>query len=345
MKRKNLRRRGEYSRDKIVRILSVILAVFLFYFILFSPFLKIKKINVSGNDLTLSEKIKSEIEATLKETVWLFIPGDNIIFASVKKSEEKIKEKFPEVEEIKVKKSWLDLKNLGEFKLEVEILEKEKKIIWCQECPFEENKSCFYLDEKGVAFLAAGEELNKKEEKIIIFEEPYYNKILSVDSDDKDSEELCDSEELFIENNENENLKKRQIDCEECKENNCFKEKDKDNGEENITCYLLPEVCSSPIFIGEQAADEQFINFVLDLDKKLKQNTRLKIEKYQTKGVKTREIIAYTEDGLKIYFNALESAEKQIGYLRDFLIKGIDKDELSNLEYIYLEAGNKIFYK
>ena len=76
----------------------------------------------------------------------------------------------------------------------------------------------------------------------------------------------------------------------------------------------------------------------------MKQNDRFKIEKYQTNGVKTREIIAHTDKGLKIYFSALEGVDNQMGYLKDFLTKGIDKSELDNLEYIYLEAGNRIFY-
>lgn len=326
-----MERRKRRARNRILKILFIILGMTLLYFILSSPLLKIKKIIVSGNNSAPLEKIEEEVKSALGENIWFLIPGDNIIFASAKNSEEKIKEKFPEVKGVKINKNWLDLKNPGEFKLEVEILGKERKVIWCRECPFDENNNCFYLDEEGAAFSAADDSLNKTEE-IIVFEKPQ-REIFS--KDDKS----------LTENRSDKEFQEWKIGCGECGKNNCFKEKEIIGDEENITCYLLPEACLNPISIGSQQADEQFIGFVLDLDEKLKQNGRFKIENYQTGGVKTREIIAYTDKGLKIYFNALENVDEQIGYLKDFLMKGIDKSELDSLEYIYLEAGNKIFYK
>lgn len=328
-----LERKKKKARNKIIRTLFIVLAIPLLYFILSSPLLKIKTIDISGNSSIPLEKIEKEIKLVLGENIWFLIPGDNIFFASAKNSEKKIKEKFPEVKGVKINKNWLDIKNPGEFKLEVEILEKEKRVVWCQKCPFDEsnNNACFYLDGEGIVFSAADDNSNKTEE-IIIFEKPQ-RKVFNKD-DEPPAESKSDKK-----------FQEWKINCGECGDDNCFKEKEIIDGEENATCYLLPEICLNPISIGGQVADKQFINFVLDLDKKLKQNGRFKIEKYQTGGVKTREIIACSDKGLKIYFSTLEGADKQMGYLKDFLMKGIDKSELDNLEYIYLEAGNRIFYK
>jgi len=328
-----LERRKRQIWDKILKILFAISGILLLCFVLFSPFLKIKKIDVLGNNSIPSEKIEEEVKLTLKENILFLIPGDNIIFVSAKNSEKKIKEKFPEVKGVKIKKNWLDIKNPGKFKLEVKISEKEKKVVWCQECPFDRNNNnvCFYLDKEGRAFSPAENNPNKIE-AIIIFEKPQqkvFNK----------------NDESSSENKNNKEFQQWKIDCGKCGENNCFKEKKTIDGKENITCYLLPEICLNPISINDQVADRQFISFVLDLDEKLKQDSHFKIVKYQTGGVKTREIIAYTDRGLKLYFSTLESADSQIEYLKDFLKKGIDKRGLDSLEYIYLEAGDRIFYK
>ena len=71
----------------------------------------------------------------------------------------------------------------------------------------------------------------------------------------------------------------------------------------------------------------------------------MKIKYYKTKGIKTRELIAYTDRNIRIYFNATNDAKLQTTYLKDFISKGIGKKEINALEYIYLESGNKIFYK
>ncbi|MCK5465966.1 FtsQ-type POTRA domain-containing protein [Candidatus Parcubacteria bacterium] len=105
------------------------------------------------------------------------------------------------------------------------------------------------------------------------------------------------------------------------------------------------EVVFEPIKINSKVSDSDFINFAVDIDAKIKNNTVLNINYYKTKGTKSRELIAYTDKNTRIYFNTIDSANLQASYLKDFLSKGIDRKKIDTLKYIYLKSGNKIFYK
>jgi hypothetical protein len=101
----------------------------------------------------------------------------------------------------------------------------------------------------------------------------------------------------------------------------------------------------NPIKINDEVSDSDFINFAIEIDKGIKDNTFLNIKYYKTKGTRSRELIAYTDKNTRIYFNATNDASLQVGYLKDFLLKGMDEKKIDILKYIYLESGNKIFYK
>jgi len=119
---------------------------------------------------------------------------------------------------------------------------------------------------------------------------------------------------------------------------NIIEEEDKKGKEEE-------EVVFEPIKINSKVSDSDFINFAVNIDAKIKNNTALNINYYKTKGTKSRELIAYTDKNTRIYFNTIDSADLQASYLKDFLSKGIDRKKIDTLKYIYLKSGNKIFYK
>ena len=105
------------------------------------------------------------------------------------------------------------------------------------------------------------------------------------------------------------------------------------------------KIILEPIKINDKVSDSDFINFAVDVDKKIKSDTILNINYYKTKGTKSRELIAYTDKNTRIYFNATDDADSQVNYLKDFLSKGMDKKKIDALKYIYLKSGNRIFYK
>lgn len=104
-------------------------------------------------------------------------------------------------------------------------------------------------------------------------------------------------------------------------------------------------VIFEPIKINEAVSDSDFINFAINADREIKNNTTLNIKYYKTKGTKTRELIAYTDKNTRIYFNTNDEASAQADYLKNFLLKGVDEKKIDSLKYIYLKSGNKIFYK
>jgi len=114
------------------------------YFVLFSNFFEIKKIEISGN-----EKVdKKNIEEFLGEKIvydFKFLKLKNILLLNPKKIEEDILKKYPQVENVTLKKILPD-------SLFVEIKERKGKAI------FKNRDNLFLIDEKGIIF-------EKKEER------------------------------------------------------------------------------------------------------------------------------------------------------------------------------------
>ena len=105
------------------------------------------------------------------------------------------------------------------------------------------------------------------------------------------------------------------------------------------------KIILQPIKINDNVSDSDFVNFIVSVNRKIKNTTTLNINYYKTKGTKCRELIAYTDKNTRIYFNAIDNADLQVNYLQDFLSKGMDKKKIDALKYIYLKSGNRIFYK
>jgi len=193
-------------------------------------------------------------------------------------------------------------------KIEIEITEKNPLIIWCR------LENCFYIDSEAIAFMPENNMKINNDQKLI--------KII---------EEIEIEEEIKnIKNNNFENLIKNEEEIDK-------KDNQTEDGENEKSLLQIK--------INDKVADSDFILFILNLNDNIEKQTDLEIKYYKTKGVKTREIIAYTNKNTRIYFNAIDDVEEQSIYLREFLSKGLDKNEINTLEYIYLKSGNKIFYK
>jgi len=162
--------------------LSILFLIFLIgscYFLFFSNFFEIKKIEISGN-----EKIKrEEIESFLEEKIvsdFRFVKIKNLLFLNIKKLERETLEKFPQMEAILPKKVLPDI-------LRVEIKERKGKAI------FKNRENLFLLDEKGIIFekkeaadnFLIIEKLNLEKEINLgekVLEEEILNKVFYFDS-------------------------------------------------------------------------------------------------------------------------------------------------------------------
>ena len=117
-------------------------------------------------------------------------------------------------------------------------------------------------------------------------------------------------------------------------------------GKENLEKMLvIQEEKAEKIKISQKVADQNFIEFILEISKNLKQIENLEIISLRTPESASSEIWITTIEGWQAVFNTSEPAKKQAGNLAKFLSEKIDKEERSNLEYIDLRIPGKIYYK
>ncbi len=108
-------------------ILVLIVVGAIFYFFFLSDFFQVEKIIVTGEEKVSKENIKS------------FIPRKNIFLLDTKIIKEDILNKFPQIAEAEVKRSFPDV-------LDIVVIERLAIANWCQ------REKCFLVDNKGVIF-------------------------------------------------------------------------------------------------------------------------------------------------------------------------------------------------
>lgn len=312
-------------RNELARILKIVVVAgavfFVVYFLFFSQFFLIKEIKVSGNKSISSENIENVARMEVSDAMFGFIPGNNFLFNKNEMVKSALTEEFSEIKSIEVKRIFPNA-------LEIKMIEKEPTIIWCR---FDD---CYYIDNGGVVFTRADNDLKMDADKRII-------KIIEerIIKEEELAEEKELAEKLVVEKEEVIAVADISLTGEEELEE--IDSDSKASEEEDVE----EEILLSPIEINDKVSDSDFINFALNIDREIKRNTQLKIKFYKTKGTKTRELIAYTDKNIRLYFNTMENADLQAEYLKNFLLKGVGKDRIDSLEYIYFESGNKIFYK
>lgn len=290
------------------KIAPAVFVFFLIYLAFFSRLFLIENIEISGNNNVRSDDIKNVVSNEIFKPIFWFIPGNNF-FLNLNR-DENIKtvllDKFPEIETIKIEKK---LSN----NITINIVEKRPELIWCR------ASDCYYIDDSGMV-LALADKIQKTNEKnrfIKIIEEP--DGISDdVGNSEKDSAILSDK------------IKKTR---------NAQKPDYNQESEDNA------EKTPNRIKFGDVVSDKDFVSFAAETDKEIKKNTMLEIKYYKTGGTKTRELVAYTENDIKIFFDATNNAKSQVEYLRDFINSGVGEKDISKIKYIYLRADNKIFYK
>ncbi len=312
----------------------------IFYFVFFSEFFAIKKIDIKGNQAISAENIEETIKSKSFASVLGIFSENNFFLNNKEKTKESLLEKFPEIETVTVEKKIPDI-------LEVEITEKNPLILWCR------MENCYYLDSEGTAFMAEnGENKIYKDRRFIkIIEE------IKIKEEKEDINQAGEKVKSEVLGNNAEN-KEGEEDESEGEDKKYFQDKDgkeyyeKLGNEGEIKKIYITEEKEieeekflGPITAREKAADGDFVAFAMDLDNEIKNQTGLKIIYYKTKGARTREIIAYTDKNIRIYFNTMDEIKSQVKYLKEFLAKGIEENKTNALEYIYLKSGNKVFYK
>jgi len=109
---------------------------------------------------------------------------------------------------------------------------------------------------------------------------------------------------------------------------------------------VLNDDGNKEIKLTEPALDAGYMQYLLDIKDKLKNDVGLDIDKnYHTPQLVSGDIRVTTAEGWTIYFDNNLPLQKEIDMLKLVLSGKIDKDQQDNLEYVDLRTDNKVYYK
>ena len=167
MRRKAHTRRALFNKNRILALLSLILAGFLWwglYLLLHLSAVQVVSIEVSGTETLSQNDIQSSLESLIAGDRWHLVPRRNIFFISTASLEKTLKSSVPTIAEVHIKKVFPRA-------LDVTIRERELWAIYCAgeyaieivststlaaASPTESDFSnCYMLDRDGVLYQPA----------------------------------------------------------------------------------------------------------------------------------------------------------------------------------------------
>lgn len=170
-------------------ILFLIILGGISYFFLFSDYLKIKNIEITGNKKINSDDIKNIVNQELSSKIFNIIPK-NIFLANLKSINDNVLEKFPLAYKADVKRKLFN-------SLAINIEERSPVALWCK------NDDCFDIDKEGIVFekgeskglvIKSDEDINMGQN---IIEKDYLGNIIKIYKESK-----LDIKEISVSNSE-----------------------------------------------------------------------------------------------------------------------------------------------
>lgn len=128
----------------VLGFLVLVVAGAVFYGLFLWKIFWVEKTIVSGEEKITKEEIEFLVEKRLENKI-LFFTTKSIWAVDTKQIKEDILGAFPQVADVKVKKSFFDA-------VSVQVTERKALALWC------EDKICFLLDDEGVIFEEASSE-------------------------------------------------------------------------------------------------------------------------------------------------------------------------------------------
>jgi hypothetical protein len=125
-------------------LLTIVILVSTAGLVLFSPFLQINEISVSGNEMIPAAEIQNFIRPEIEKNFSFGLKSRSFLLVDPLLIKTRLREKFLLIDELSVKR-------LLPQSLMVEIKERKTVSLWCWET------NCFALDKKGVIFEVASE--------------------------------------------------------------------------------------------------------------------------------------------------------------------------------------------
>ena len=109
------------------------------YILLFSDYLKITYVEITGTKELSSEDIRQKLGDFLGKKTLKIIPNDNFLFVSEKRVSSLLENDFKKIRSASVAKKFTN-------SLSVSIEERQAVLVWCA------GEKCFLIDENGVAY-------------------------------------------------------------------------------------------------------------------------------------------------------------------------------------------------
>lgn len=308
-KRKPISRRAVFVSCALLALSAIVYAA------LFSEAVRIRKITVTGVENIAAGDLESLVRNEMAGKKYDIVPGDNYFFQDEEKLETKIKGMFTEIDSVNVGIRFPD-------EIVLEVREKNTALIWCRDM-------CYFVNDAGTAFLLADEGELIKEQKQFI-------KIIEEADIAEESEE---ERQEILEEAEGEAAAGEEAEAEPAAQ-------EEGTSVEDIEAELQEGASVLPaISVNEKVADESFIGFAVEMGDLVSHNSKIKLKYFKTKGYKTRELIGFTDQNMRLYFDTTKSAEKQAKNLDYLLNDAIEKEEIDTLRYIYLKNEDRVFYK
>jgi len=302
-----------------IRLAIVMLAASAGYGLLFADALRIKKVNISGNENVSSERLMESVRTYFSGKINGFIPADNYLFISEEKVGEGLKDGFAEIDTIEVRLKFPS-------QMDISIKEKNPALLWCR------SGVCFYVNDQGVAYMQASEaDLIKDQKQFIkIMEEA----VIAEETAAGQESILSGAEEAEVGNENADNGQESAENPAEVAEDTTI--------EASLagSSAVLPAIATD-----EKVADGGFVSFAVEISRLLSHNQKMKVKYFKTKGYRTRELIGYTDKNTRLYFDTTKSAEREAKNLEYLLSEGIDEEKIDTLQYIYLKNEDRVFYK
>jgi cell division septal protein FtsQ len=130
-----------FSRFVFFLLAMVFLGV-LAYVFLFSNFLEINKISITGIEELNYNDVLDYTESLYGGKILKIIPRNNFIFISTGKIESKLYDHFKKIGQVEVKKVFPNT-------LDINLIERKSILLWCSAGP------CYFIDENGIAYQGA----------------------------------------------------------------------------------------------------------------------------------------------------------------------------------------------
>lgn len=308
------RRRGNH------RLLILVLAVMIFlgmstYIVAFSDAFEIKTVNVTGETRVNPESLQNEIKEVMQRQQGL-LAGDNYFALNEKQIIEKILGAFPQIAEAKINRKFPG-------GLEVQVREKESKLLWCR-------ANCFWVSADGEAYLPQGEE-ETIEGRLKVQETEKGDEVFNF-SQTKSTTKATEAMAPTRLNTAASSAQKETAPAPKTKSGALNQGKNIPNGTRTIA-------------LRKKVADGAFVQAVLDIAEKIGNNRRLQVERFETANPANRELVLVSQEGTRVYFDTTKDLDIQIGNLNYLLQQQLKPEEISHLSYIYLKNTDRVFYK